>query len=138
MAAQRVLRRFPFNLNLGTDICHVVRIRGILDSSRGARFVEKILNNEERHHPKIRRILVQDQACHDGSMRDPRNDAFFDAAKRAHGETTRSSDAGPSTHEQLQVAATFMAGRYAQPRSSEYDPSSNRLVSVISLAYDQN
>lgn len=105
MAAPRALKRFPFNLNLGTDICHVVRIRSILESSRGARFVQKILNHEETRHPKIRR-LFENQALHDHEgMKEPRRVA-------AQGETPqRPLKDGPSSHE-LQSAATFMAGRY--------------------------
>lgn len=108
MAAPRALRRFPFDLNLGTDICHVVRIRGILGSSRGARFVQKILNHEETRHPKIRRLL-QNQGPHDSeNMREPRRVAFPDVVQ---GGTSRPLKGGPSAHE-LQAAATFMAGRY--------------------------
>lgn len=111
MAATRALRRFPFNLNLGTDICHVVRIRGILESSRGTRFIQKILNHEERRHPKIQRIL-EDQSSHAyGVMGEARHVASLDIAELAPNEIPHSLKGGPSSHE-LQAAATFMAGRY--------------------------
>lgn len=65
MATQRVLRRFPYQLNLGTDICHVVRIRSILASPRGGRFVHRILTADERRHPKIHAFLSRQDTPQD-------------------------------------------------------------------------
>lgn len=90
MATQRALRVFPYNLTVGTDICHVVRICNILASSRGGRFVHKILGPEERDHPKIQRF-IRSPKCED-------QDA--------------SASVSNLTALELQVAATFMAGRY--------------------------
>lgn len=112
MSGQRILRRFPFALSLGTDICHVTRIRRILESSRGARFVQRILNEKERAHPKIRCLLnngpylgkAQAASSHDQTT-DHQN-SFMAANK----ETLGLSRVGPSL-EELQLAATFMAGR---------------------------
>lgn len=42
------LRAFPFPLNIGTDICQISRIYGILNSPRAARFVDRILSPEEQ------------------------------------------------------------------------------------------
>lgn len=100
MAARRVLKKFPLNLNIGTDICHVVRIRNILESARAKRFIQKVLNAEERGHPKIQWMLAHDasastakRACPPGQMQGPR------VVEREARE--------------LQVAATFLAGRCA-------------------------
>lgn len=87
MATQRVLRRFPYNLSIGTDICHVDRIRTLLASSLGKRFVHKILTAEERGHPKLQRFLSRPN-------------------------TSLGNMGVELTTEELQTAATFMAGRY--------------------------
>lgn len=131
MAAKRALRRFPFNLNLGTDICHVVRIRGILESSRGVRFIQKILTQEERGHPKIRRIL-EDRSAHEESIGESLHVASPGFVKPNSGKTTPRLPSGPSTHE-LQAAATFMAGRYAHRRST---PRNN--VNIIGHPFSSN
>lgn len=44
----RPLRAFPLAINVGTDICQISRIHGILRSPRGTRFVNRILAPEER------------------------------------------------------------------------------------------
>lgn len=121
MAAHRVLKRFPFNLSLGTDICHVVRIRGILESTRGARFIEKILNHEERGHPKIQQIL-EDQSSHASRiMGKSRPVKSPDVAELAPRGFPHSYEGGPRPHD-LQVAAIFMAGRYdhLSPRDHQF------------------
>ncbi|KAG5983186.1 hypothetical protein E4U55_000580 [Claviceps digitariae] len=41
------LRPFPFSLNVGTDICQISRIYGILNSPRRTRFINRILAPEE-------------------------------------------------------------------------------------------
>ena len=119
MSGQRILRKFPFALNLGTDICHVTRIRKILESPRGARFVQRILNDDERRHPKIQCILNSDhsssvgQSAKSAGMMGEYHTAVAAAGGRNHGPPT----AAPNLDE-LQLAATFMAGRYGQPISS--------------------
>jgi phosphopantetheinyl transferase (holo-ACP synthase) len=40
--------RFPFPIQIGTDICHIPRILAILRKNHGAAFVKKILRPEER------------------------------------------------------------------------------------------
>lgn len=112
MSGQRILRKFPFALNLGTDICNVTRIRRILESTRGARFVQRILNDEERGHPKIRCILNEPPLSmgHSGKSYFSTTDYHNDVAA-AHGKTLSSSKPVPNLDE-LQLAATFMAGRY--------------------------
>lgn len=42
------LRAFPLPLNVGTDICQISRVYGILRSPRATRFVNRILAHEER------------------------------------------------------------------------------------------
>lgn len=59
---RRIVRRFPLNLSLGTDICQITRIRKILTTGRAQAFVRKILTEKERTHPKIEWILEQTQA----------------------------------------------------------------------------
>ncbi|KAG6014415.1 hypothetical protein E4U43_006558, partial [Claviceps pusilla] len=43
----RPLRPFPFPLNVGTDICQISRIYGILNGPRRTRFINRILAPEE-------------------------------------------------------------------------------------------
>ncbi|PSS05289.1 hypothetical protein BD289DRAFT_4637 [Coniella lustricola] len=71
-AATRTIRKFPWNLNLGTDICHVVRIQKILQSARlGPRFIRRILTPQERLHPKVRPLLFADfQTLSNSAQRD--------------------------------------------------------------------
>lgn len=116
MSGKSILRKFPFALNLGTDICHIVRVRNILESSRGARFVQRILNDDERRHPKIECILnntpnlklSQSAKSHDSTT----------GVATAH-EKNPSAPRAPLNPDELQLAATFMAGRYDQTSSSE-------------------
>lgn len=109
MAAPKILRRFPLHLGIGTDICHVVRIHRILKSSRGTRFVQKILNTDERAHPKIQWLLGgQTQLAPtwldaNSHSPGPHPDARQPKAEEAHDHPTLSQD--------IQVAASFMAGR---------------------------
>lgn len=90
------LRAFPFALNVGTDICQISRIHGILSGPRRARFVNRILAPEE---------LAQ---------RDPRLDlpglgGDFTAAPK---ETARRDDGEAAVRETpLWKAAAFLAGR---------------------------
>ncbi|OAA81359.1 4'-phosphopantetheinyl transferase [Akanthomyces lecanii RCEF 1005] len=42
------LRAFPLPLNVGTDICQISRVYGILKTPRATRFVNRILAHEER------------------------------------------------------------------------------------------
>ncbi|KAK1598296.1 uncharacterized protein LY79DRAFT_285142 [Colletotrichum navitas] len=41
-------RRFPFPLNIGTDICQVSRIYRLLASDRGVRFLQRVFTKDER------------------------------------------------------------------------------------------
>lgn len=120
MSGQRILRRFPFPLNLGTDICNVNRIRRILESSRGVRFVQRILNDDERGHPKIQCILNNGTPLSiDQSAKSPVPTIKHHAdVAAAHGKNPSPSKPAPNLDE-MQLAATFMAGRYGRPSSSE-------------------
>lgn len=55
------LRAFPFPLNVGTDICRISRIYGILKGPRGMRFVNRIFSPEEqaRKDPRLRCLAVR-------------------------------------------------------------------------------
>ncbi|POS81145.1 hypothetical protein DHEL01_v200468 [Diaporthe helianthi] len=102
MSGQRILRRFPFPLNLGTDVCHVTRVRKILESPRASRFVQRVLNDEERGHPKIQCILKKEHSSNLGR-----------SAAMAPGVKDLSPSTVTSNLDELQLAATFMAGRFA-------------------------
>ncbi|KAG8166483.1 hypothetical protein KVR01_002172 [Diaporthe batatas] len=115
MSGQRVLRSFPLALNLGADICHITRIRRILESPRASRFVQRILNDEERSHPKIQCILNKG---HSPSL----SRAAKTSCAMGEHHTTAAAAAGVEDHspstaapnlDELQLAATFMAGRFA-------------------------
>lgn len=120
MSGQRILRKFPFALNLGTDICNANRIRRILESSRGVRFVQRILNDDERGHPKIQCILNNGTPLginQSAKIPGPTMKHHTDVAT-AHGKNLSPSKPAPNIDE-MQLAATFMAGRYERPSSSE-------------------
>jgi holo-[acyl-carrier protein] synthase len=97
----KLLRPFPFPLNIGTDICQISRVYRILASPRATRFVNRILAPEElAHHDARLQVLTRAPSA------------------RSHGKT---SDAVPEkdTHESLAArdpelwkCAAFMAGRY--------------------------
>lgn len=120
MSGPRILRRFPFALKLGTDICHVIRIRKILESSRGTRFVQRILNEEERGHPLIRCILDDRPSIREAKVLGSHYQTInhHTGVTAAHGKISSPLRTGPS-FEELRLAATFMAGRYDHPSSSE-------------------
>lgn len=54
MAATK-LRPFPFPINIGTDICQISRIYGILNGPRRLRFINRILTPGEvvRHESRL-------------------------------------------------------------------------------------
>lgn len=110
MSGQRILRRFPFALNLGTDICHVTRVRKILESPRASRFVQRILSDEERRHPKIQCILNKEHSPSSGRSA---MSSVVAAGVKDHSPSTPAPDP-----DELQLAATFMAGRYGRPISN--------------------
>lgn len=118
MSGQRILRKFPFALNLGTDICNVIRIRRILESTRGARFVQRILNDEERGHPKIRCILNNGASLNMSQSLSSIGQTVkhHTGGVEGHEKTLSPSKPAPNLDE-LQLAATFMAGRYDQSSS---------------------
>lgn len=113
MAAHKALRRFPWNLAVGTDVCHVVRIRSILESARGPRFIRRILNADERRHPKIQPFL--DKQTTPDLVSNQSHDMPLHQAVNSRKSATDVPDlsAAPPHHD-LQVAAAFMAGRYVR------------------------
>lgn len=120
MSGQRILRKFPFPLNLGTDICNVNRIRRILESSRGVRFVQRILNDDERGHPKIQCILNNGppQSVRQSAKSPGPTIEHHTNVAAAHGKNPSPSKPTPNLDE-MQLAATFMAGRYGRHSSSD-------------------
>lgn len=113
MAASMVLRKFPFNLGIGTDICHVPRVRGILNSPRGQRFVLKILNTDERTHPKIQWLLTSRPEHDQTGALDSEPDPTSHTTDATRERTPSPPRPGPDA-EAVEVAATFMAGRWAR------------------------
>ncbi|KAL7949977.1 hypothetical protein V8C42DRAFT_309126 [Trichoderma barbatum] len=116
------LRPFPFPLNIGTDICRISRIYGILRSPRGMRFVNRILSPEEQ------------------ARKDPRLQCL---AKRplsstALSETTMpfetTTGTAPSIEEIARLdperwaAAAFVAGRFAAKEAAIKAHSHRRLT----------
>ena len=104
------MRKFPFALSLGTDICHISRIHKILESSRGARFVQRILNDEERRHPKIQCILNNGPSASMGHSASDETRSRHTGIAAACEKNTSVPTAAPNLDE-LRLAATFMAGR---------------------------
>lgn len=88
----------------------MVRIRSILASSKGRRFVHKILAHEERSHPKIQRFLGSQDASAGTSKGTP--SSCVNHATELMQQETLSAKKGLTSHD-LQAAAAFMAGRYA-------------------------
>lgn len=116
MASQRIVKRFPLNLNIGNDICHVVRIQKILESSRARRFIERILNTEERGHPKISWLippgLRESSSAKDaGHYQAGGRHELSLSEKRVRGDSGTSVTGRSQKSQEIQVAATFLAGR---------------------------
>ena len=101
--ASRAVRRFPYPLSIGTDICHIPRIYSILNSTRAVRFLRRILNEEELARAQslspIARVLQQGFTS--GVPKDTGEEADSVVSKAFHDD--RDSE--------LWKAAVFMAGR---------------------------
>ncbi|KAL6795559.1 hypothetical protein J3E68DRAFT_404628 [Trichoderma sp. SZMC 28012] len=116
------LRPFPFPLNIGTDICRISRIYGILRSPRGMRFVNRIFSPEEqaRKDPRLRclenRPLVK-PFLSEGST-------LFQSSI----ETTPSSEEIAHQDPERWAAATFVAGRFAAKEAAIKAHSHRRLT----------
>ncbi|KAJ4422294.1 hypothetical protein N0V82_003049 [Gnomoniopsis sp. IMI 355080] len=110
MAAPRIFRRFPLNLGLGTDICHVLRIEGILRSTRGIRFVRKILNPDERGHPKICWLLSPHSQA--ALSQDVQRRLTESSSCTNEPELEETQDDLKSAQD-IHIAAKFVAGRFA-------------------------
>lgn len=80
--------------------------------------MQRILNNEERGHPKIQCILNNAHSSStEQSLKSTGQRADQNAGIAvAHNQKTGLLKAAPGLDE-LQLAATFMAGRYDQPGS---------------------
>ena len=56
---KKIILPFPVPLHVGTDICRISRIQGILAGERGARFIRRVLTPEELVRPRrcVERVL---------------------------------------------------------------------------------
>lgn len=86
----------------------------MLESARAGRFIQKILNAEERNHPKIEWML-REAAVGAVDARPHPSGTTADAERSGTDPDADlvASPASPAPSE-LQVAATFLAGRYAR------------------------
>lgn len=102
MASQKVVRKFPFNLSVGNDICHVDRIRRLLASKLGHRFVQKILTVEEMDRPEIQHFLNSKNSA-ESFNKELLQQMVFSEEKQQPDNPER----------YLADTAIFLAGRYA-------------------------
>ncbi|PNY28436.1 Uncharacterized protein TCAP_01638 [Tolypocladium capitatum] len=111
------LRAFPFALNVGTDICQISRIYGILSGPRRARFVNRILAPEElaQRDPRL------DLPGLGGDATTAPEAAAAAAARRHHGEVA-------VRDRPLWRAAAFLAGRFAAKEAAIKAHSHRRLT----------
>lgn len=98
------LRAFPFPLNIGTDICQISRIFGILQTQRAVRFVNRILAPEEQAWKDARLNIL---ARSPPPNRQSRTTGAFKAVSRVSHEELAAQDP------ELWKCAAFIAGRYA-------------------------
>lgn len=98
------LRAFPLPLNVGTDICQISRVYGLLRAPRATRFVHRVLAAEER--PRFAALAPSLPLL---------------AAARPASLSSRDEGGGTGGHEAVSArdpegwkAAAFMAGRYVQ------------------------
>ncbi|KAL7893605.1 hypothetical protein HDV63DRAFT_386422 [Trichoderma sp. SZMC 28014] len=117
------LRPFPFPLNIGTDICQISRIYGILKSPRGLRFVNRILSPEEQANKDPRLRCLQDRPIVKPFQTD--EPCPFEMNKGG----------GPSISEEMArqdpdvwTAAAFVAGRFAAKEAAIKAHSHRRLT----------
>ncbi|EHK20401.1 uncharacterized protein TRIVIDRAFT_203026 [Trichoderma virens Gv29-8] len=116
------LRPFPFPLNIGTDICRISRIYGILRSPRGMRFVNRIFSPEEqaRKDPRLRCLEnrpLDNTFLHEGSKPFEMNAG-----------TASSSEEIARRDPERWAAATFVAGRFAAKEAAIKAHSHRRLT----------
>jgi holo-[acyl-carrier protein] synthase len=99
------LRPFPFPLNIGTDICQISRIYGILKSPRGMRFVNRILSPEEqaRKDPRLR-------CLEDSPINKPFQNDKLNSFEKNNGGTLISEEIARRDPD-IWTAAAFVAGR---------------------------
>jgi holo-[acyl-carrier protein] synthase len=56
------LRPFPLPIRVGTDICQISRIFGIVASGRGTRFVDRVLTKREQERESERLKWIEGRA----------------------------------------------------------------------------
>lgn len=113
--APRVLRHFPYPLNVGTDICNIVRVRQILGSPKGPRFIRKILHSQEYSNEKVFWILQDDPG-----WKGPKSK-----------EKTREELLVEFSTARLEKAANFMAGRYVYSTSLDNSRKQGLIVTSV-------
>lgn len=88
---------FPFPMGIGTDICHMPRIKALLTGPRSVKFIKRILHPKEYRASPVAHIV--DPTVKPG--------AYLPAY------SSEPADADPQVV--LQRAVNFMAGRYVSP-----------------------
>lgn len=99
------LRPFHFPLNIGTDICQISRIYGILKSPRGMRFVNRILSPEEQAKKDPRLRCLEDRPI----VNPFQNDEPYPFEKNKGGASI--SEEMARQDPDVWTAAAFVAGR---------------------------
>lgn len=68
----KTLRPFPFPLNVGTDICQISRIYGIVAGPQRTRFINRILAPEERGRKEVQLVnqVSHQNLTNNGNKRD--------------------------------------------------------------------
>jgi holo-[acyl-carrier protein] synthase len=89
---------FPIPLNIGTDICQISRIYGILNSPRATRFVHRILAPDEKSRNDPRLQVLQRA-----------RESLKLASKEIHSQDHRKIEAEDPD---LWKCAAFIAGRF--------------------------
>lgn len=101
------LRPFPFPLNVGTDICQISRIYGILKSPRALRFVNRILSPEEQANRDPRLRCLQDRSI----VKPLRTDGLYPLKENRGGRGSLVSEEMARRDPDVWTAAAFVAGR---------------------------
>ncbi|KAH6607746.1 holo-acyl-carrier- synthase [Trichoderma cornu-damae] len=117
------LRPFPFPLNVGTDICQISRVYGILKSPRATRFVNRIFSPEEQagKDPRLR-CLERHRPLRSAFPNDEPKHFEVDGGKPLTSEEIAHRDP------ERWAAAAFVAGRFAAKEAAIKAHSHRRLT----------
>ncbi|KAL6898242.1 hypothetical protein GGI43DRAFT_408707 [Trichoderma evansii] len=116
------LRPFPFPLNIGTDICQISRIYGILKSPRCMRFVNRILSPEEQANKDPRLRCLEDRPI----VKPFQNNELYPFEKSKGGASISEEIARQDPD--VWTAAAFVAGRFAAKEAAIKAHSHRRLT----------